>query len=111
MTDAEATAAMGPVRSVSALVNYQDGAVVSRTVVKKGAGTVTVFAFDAGQALSEHTVPHDALVHVVDGEAEITISGTPHRVGAGEMIVMPANEPHGVTATKRFKMVLTMIRA
>jgi quercetin dioxygenase-like cupin family protein len=95
---------------LSALVDYQDGAVVSRTLVKKSAGSVTVFAFDEGQDLSEHTVPHDALVHVIDGEAAITISGTTHQVRAGEMIVLPASQPHAVGATKRFKMVLTMIR-
>lgn len=84
---------------------------MSRTVLKKGAGTVTVFAFDEGQELSEHTVPHDALVHVLDGETEISISGKWHKVKAGEMIIMPASQPHGVKASKRFKMVLTMMRS
>jgi quercetin dioxygenase-like cupin family protein len=96
--------------SVADLVNYQDGAVVSRTLVKKEKGTVTVFAFDRDQALSEHTVPHDALVQVIDGEAEITVGGTPHVVNAGEMIMMPGNVPHAVKATARFKMILTMLR-
>jgi len=95
---------------VAGLVDYQDGAVVSRTLVKKDKGTVTVFAFDQDQALSEHTVPHDALVQVIDGEAEITVGGTPHAVGAGEMIMMPGNVPHAVKATARFKMILTMLR-
>jgi quercetin dioxygenase-like cupin family protein len=93
------------------LVGYQDGAVVSRTIVKQKTGTVTLFAFDAGQELSEHTAPFDALVEVIDGQAEVTIAGTPHRVGAGEMIIMPANQPHAVKALARFKMVLTMIRS
>jgi len=97
-------------RVLSELVDYQDGAVVSKTVVKKNTGSVTVFAFDAGQSLSEHTVPHDALVQVVDGRAEITIAGVVHDVDTGEIIVMPANQPHAVRAEQRFKMVLTMIR-
>jgi quercetin dioxygenase-like cupin family protein len=95
---------------VDKLVDYQDGAVVSRTLVKKDKGTVTVFAFDQDQALSEHTVPHDALVQVIDGEAEITIGGTPHAVRAGEMVLMPGDVPHAVKATARFKMILTMLR-
>ena len=95
---------------VSGLVDYQEGAVVSRTLVKKDKGTVTVFAFDQDQALSEHTVPHDALVQVIDGQAEITVGGAPHAVKAGEMIMMPGNVPHAVKATDRFKMILTMLR-
>jgi quercetin dioxygenase-like cupin family protein len=93
------------------LVSYQDGAVVSRIVVKRETGNVTLFAFDAGQELSEHTAPYDALVHVLDGEAAITIAGRPHRVGAGEMILMPAHQPHALKAVSRFKMLLTMIRS
>jgi quercetin dioxygenase-like cupin family protein len=93
------------------LVAYQDGAVVSRVVLKKGTGNVTVFAFDEGQGLSEHTTPFDALVQVLDGRAEITVGGTPHDLVAGGMIVMPANVPHALKATQRFKMALTMIRA
>ena len=93
------------------MVGYQDGAVVSRTVLKQPAGNVTLFAFDAGQELSEHTAPYDALVQVLDGEAEITIAGRPHRLRAGDMIVMPANQPHAVKAASRFKMMLTMIRS
>ena len=92
------------------MVGYQDGAVVSRTVLKQPAGNVTLFAFDMGQELSEHTAPYDALVQVLDGEAEITIAGRPHRLRAGDMIVMPANQPHAVKAASRFKMMLTMIR-
>ena len=93
------------------LVSYQEGAVVSRVVVKREAGNVTLFAFDAGQELTEHTAPYDALVHVLDGEAAITVSGRPHRVRAGEMILMPAHEPHALQAPSRFKMMLTMIRS
>ncbi|MBI1928396.1 cupin domain-containing protein [Candidatus Poribacteria bacterium] len=92
------------------LVDYQDGAVVSRTIVKRKTGTVTLFAFDEGEELSEHTAPFDALVHGLDGEAEITIAGKPFLVKAGELIIMPANEPHALKAVKRFKMLLVMIR-
>ena len=84
---------------------------VSREVLKKGTGTVTVFAFDAGQGLSEHTAPFDALVHVLDGEAEITIAGTARTVRAGDIIIMPANKPHALSAVQRFKMMLIMIRS
>ncbi len=93
------------------LVTYQDGAVVSRTILKKEAGNVTLFAFDRGQALSEHTVPYDALVHVVDGRAEITVGGKPNTLARGDVIVMPANVPHAVKAPERFKMLLIMLRA
>lgn len=93
------------------LASYQEGAVVSREVHKKPSGSVTHFAFDTGEGLSEHTAPFDALVQVIDGESEITISGTPHRVQAGEMILMPAGQPHALQAVKRFKMVLIMIRS
>jgi len=93
------------------LVDYQSGSVVSRTLIKKETGTVTVFAFDAGEGLSEHTAPFDALVHVIDGEAEITIAGEPHQVKEGEMILLPANKPHALKAEKRFKMVLVMIKS
>ncbi|MFP4164787.1 MAG: cupin domain-containing protein [Chitinispirillaceae bacterium] len=97
--------------SYADLVNYQDGAVVSRTVIDYDAGTVTVFAFDEHQSLSEHTAPFDALVEVIDGEANITIKGAEHVVKTGEQIIMPASVPHAVFAPKRFKMVLVMIRA
>ncbi|MTI85473.1 MAG: cupin domain-containing protein [Firmicutes bacterium] len=93
------------------LVNYQEGSVVSRTLIDKKAGTVTLFAFDQGQALSEHTAPYDALVNIIDGEAEIIISGNEHKVKSGEMIIMPADEPHALRATEKFKMVLVMIRS
>jgi quercetin dioxygenase-like cupin family protein len=93
------------------LIEYQEGSVVSRTIIDKKAGTVTLFAFDEGEGLSEHTTPYDALVYIVDGEAEVTISGRPLLVKEGEMVVMPANKPHALRAVKRFKMVLTMIRS
>ena len=93
------------------LVSYQAGAVVSRTIVNQKTGTVTLFAFDAGEALSEHTAPYDALAQALDGEAEITIAGQPFQLNAGEMIIMPANQPHAVKAVKNFKMMLTMIRS
>lgn len=93
------------------LVAYQDDSIVSRTLVDRDAGTVTLFAFDEGQGLSEHTTPFDALVHLLDGEAEITISGKDYRVKEGEIIIMPANEPHAVLAVKKFKMMLTMVRS
>lgn len=93
------------------MVQYQPGTVVSRTILDKKMGTVTLFAFDQGQGLSEHTAPFDAMVCVIDGEAEIVIEGRPHGVKAGEMILMPANHPHAVRATQRFKMLLVMIRS
>ena len=92
-------------------VNYQDGAVVSREILKRPTGNVTLFAFDAGEGLSEHTAPFDALVQVLEGEAEIMVSGQPHRVQGGEMILLPAGQPHALKAVKRFKMMLTMIRS
>jgi quercetin dioxygenase-like cupin family protein len=96
--------------NVLELVTYQTGAVVSREIMKKQTGTVTVFAFDKGQGLSEHSAPFDALVQVLDGIAEIAIGGVPHRVGRDEMILMPANVPHAVKAVERMKMLLVMIR-
>ena len=92
------------------LLDYQSAAIVSRTILKTPAASVTLFAFDTGQALSEHTAPFDALVQVLDGVAEITVSGEGHTVAAGETILMPADEPHAVAAAERFKMLLTMIR-
>ena len=92
------------------LLAYQEGAIVSRILSKTPSGSVTLFAFDAEQVLSEHTTPFDALVHVLDGKAEITIGGTPHRLAAGELILMPAGIPHALRAPTPFKMVLTMLR-
>ena len=93
------------------LVDYQDGSVVSREIISKKTGTVTLFAFDKGQGLSEHTAPFDALVYLLDGEAEIVISGKPLRLKQGEIVIMPANQPHALKAIERFKMILTMIRS
>jgi len=93
------------------LVEYQDGAVVSRALITKKEGTVTVFSFDKDQGLSEHTAPFDAMVQILDGKTSITISGVEYILEKGEMIIMPANEPHGLKALTPFKMLLTMIRA
>jgi len=101
----------GEVAKAAELVNYQDGSIVSREIVKKSTGNVTIFAFDEGQGLSEHTAPFDALVHVLEGETEISIAGQPHLLHCGEMILMPAQQPHALKALKRFKMILTMIRS
>jgi quercetin dioxygenase-like cupin family protein len=93
------------------MIDYQEASVVSRTLIDKKAGTVTLFAFDERQGLSEHTAPYDALVEIIDGEAEVTISGKKNHLKAGEMIIMPANQPHSLKATAKFKMLLTMIRS
>jgi len=92
------------------LLDYQGGSVVSRTLVKKPTGTMTLFAFDEGEGLSEHSTPHDAVVQVLDGTVEITIGGAPNRVSAGEGLLLPASIPHALTAVTPFKMLLTMIR-
>ncbi len=102
---------IGEVNDVSSLAAYQPASVVSRTLIKSKAGTVTTFAFDAGQELSEHTAPFDALVHVIDGQGEFAIDGKPHVVAAGQLLLLPANRPHAVRAKQQFKMILTMIRA
>ncbi len=99
------------VLNLADLVSYQDGSVVSRQITKAEGGNVTLFAFDEGQELSEHSAPFDALLHVLDGETEVRISGHPYHLEVGDVIVLPANEPHAVKAGKRFKMLLTMIRA
>jgi quercetin dioxygenase-like cupin family protein len=96
--------------NLTSLIAYQDGAVVSRTIIDKTAGTVTLFAFDQNQGLSEHTAPYDALVQILEGEAEITISGKPIQLKQGEATIMPANKPHALTAKTKFKMLLTMIK-
>ncbi len=98
------------VADTAELIKYQTGAIVSRTLIKKPTGTVTLFAFDAGQEFSEHTAPFDALVYVLDGETEITIAGKPLRLTAGQMVVMPAGKPHAVKAVEPFKMMLIMIK-
>jgi quercetin dioxygenase-like cupin family protein len=96
---------------LAGLVAYQGDSVVSTTLIEKKTGTVTLFAFDQGQGLSEHTAPFDAMVCVLDGAAEITIAGNPMIVRQGEMLVMPANKPHALKAVERFKMMLIMIKA
>ncbi len=96
---------------LASLAAYQAGAIVSRTLAERPGGTVTLFAFDAGQGLSEHTAPFDAVLIVLEGRAEVTIAGKSHALAAGEMIVMPANKPHAVSAGERFKMLLVMIRS
>ncbi len=98
-----------PVR-LKELVNYQEGAVVSRTIIDKKTGTVTLFAFDKEQGLSEHTAPFDALVYIIEGEVDVIISGKSYHLKEGEMIIMPANQPHALRAVERFKMILIMIR-
>jgi quercetin dioxygenase-like cupin family protein len=100
----------GMPHNIGDLVDYREGSIVSRTLVDDTSGIVTLFAFDQGQRLSEHTSPYDALVHILDGACEITISGETHTVCAGELIIMPADSPHAVSATQPFKMMLVMIR-
>lgn len=100
----------GEALELSSLVAYQEGAIVSRTLAKRNGGTVTLFAFDAEQALSEHSVPFDAIVQVLDGDAELTIGGNKVSARAGQTVLMPANIPHAVYAPKRFKMLLVMVR-
>jgi quercetin dioxygenase-like cupin family protein len=102
--------AQTPQANLKEMIEYQQDSVVSKTIIDKKAGTVTLFAFDEKQGLSEHMAPYDALVQIVDGEADVTISGKTYQVKEGEMIVMPANHPHALKAVTRFKMLLTMIR-
>jgi len=97
--------------NVEDLLDYQEGAVVSREIIRKETGTVTIFAFDKGEGLSEHTAPFDAMVQIIDGKAEITISGKKNILEKGDMIIMPANEPHALHALEQYKMILTMIRS
>ncbi len=96
---------------LSELVDYQDGSIVSKEIIKNEKGTITLFAFDKGQGLSEHTAPFDALVYNFDGKAEVIIEGKPHSLGVGEIIIMPANKPHALKAIERFKMLLVMVRS
>lgn len=102
---------IGNVLKVEDLIEYQDGSVVSREIIRKDTGTVTIFAFDKGEGLSEHTAPFDAMVQIIDGKAEITISGQKNVLEKGDMIIMPANEPHALKALEKYKMILTMIRS
>jgi quercetin dioxygenase-like cupin family protein len=99
------------VSKLDSLIHYQQGSVVSRTLIDKKTGTITLFAFDENQGLSEHTAPYDALVYVIDGEVEMTISGEPLRLKKGDMTIIPANKPHALTAKTKFKMLLTMIKS
>lgn len=101
---------VGNALSLNNLIAYQPGAVVSRTLINKKAGTVTLFSFDEEQSLSEHTAPFDALVYVIDGEAEVIIGGLPHQLNIGDVIIMPGGVPHAVKANKKFKMLLVMIK-
>jgi quercetin dioxygenase-like cupin family protein len=101
----------GKTLNVKELIDYADDSIVSRALVGNSAGTVTLFAFDAGQGLSEHTAPFDALIQVLDGEGVFTVGGKVRRVEAGQVLLMPAHVPHAVKAKKRFKMLLTMLRA
>lgn len=103
--------APGQKTSLASLVSYQPGSVVSRTLIDRKAGTVTLFAFDEGEGLSEHTAPYDALLHLLEGEAEVTIAGNKSHLELGHVIILPAGSPHAVRASKRFKMLLTMIRS
>jgi quercetin dioxygenase-like cupin family protein len=105
------TAPKSEILNLASMVDYQTGAVVSRQITKSDSGNVTLFAFDEGQELSEHTAPYDALVHVLEGQAEIRISGKPYLLETGQAIIMPADQPHALKAVKKFKMLLTMIRA
>jgi quercetin dioxygenase-like cupin family protein len=96
---------------LAALAEYAEGSIVSRTIAENRAGTLTLFAFDRGQGLSEHSAPFDAIVHVLDGEAQLRIGGRPRRARAGQIVIMPADVPHSVRARRRFKMLLIMLRA
>jgi quercetin dioxygenase-like cupin family protein len=114
MTDQRGTPSEMPAAVSLAALNladYQEGSVVSRSLLKRSGGTITFFAFDAGQGLSEHTAPFDAVVHILEGEAEIAIGGKAVTVAAGQIVLMPANQPHALSALTSFKMVLTMVRA
>ena len=103
-------ACVGNGQNLTDLIEYAADSVVSKTILDKTAGTITLFAFDKGQKLSEHTAPYDAVVQVLDGRAQLTIGGQDKQVSAGQIIIMPANVPHAVTAVQKFKMLLTMIR-
>ncbi|MEI6293204.1 MAG: cupin domain-containing protein [Methanomicrobiales archaeon] len=111
MTTSNTGELIGKLLEPADLISYQDGAVVSRTIVLQKSGTITLFAFDAGEGLSEHTAPFDAVLQVLEGEVEITISGEQFHLEQGQMIIMPANRPHALNALTKFKMILTMIHA
>ncbi len=107
---ANASFATGTIFNLSQQIEYSEGGIISKQVLKNQAGNVTLFSFDRGQGLSEHTAPFDALVQIIDGKAGVTIGGTPHALEAGQIIIMPANITHAVYATEKFKMLLTMIK-
>jgi len=111
MDSSNAEVEQGQACKLVEMIDYQDKTIVSRTLIKKPTGTVTLFAFDGDEGLSEHTAPFDALLYVLDGQAEITISGQAHTVCAGEIITLPVGKPHSVRALSRFKMLLTMVRS
>ena len=111
MTEKEDNAGISKVQDLMDLVNYQDGAVVSREIIRKNTGTVTLFAFSKGQGLSEHTAPFDAFVYIVEGEVEILISGSTHYLNQAKFVILPANEPHALRALSNFKMLLVMIKS
>lgn len=111
MAEKENTNSPPKVQRLNDLVNYQDGSVVSREIIRKSTGTVTLFAFDEVQGLSEHTAPFDALVYVVDGVVEVSISGKSYRLNQGEFVILPADEPHSLKALSKFKMLLVMIKS
>jgi quercetin dioxygenase-like cupin family protein len=98
------------IKNLEEMVAYQGQAVVSKEIIKKESGTVTLFSFDQGQGLSEHTAPFDAMVYVLDGQAKVNISGVDHEVSKGQMIIMPANQPHSLSAEQKFKMLLVLIK-
>lgn len=104
-------ACLGQTRNLAELVQYSDDSIVSKTILDKPVGTITLFAFDKGQSLSEHTTPYDAVVQILEGRAKLTIGGEDVKVSAGQIIIMPGNVPHDVVAEEKFKMLLTMIRA
>ncbi len=104
-------ALIGNVSTLASLLDYQNGAVVSKAILDRDVGTITIFSFDNGEGLSEHTAPFDALAYSIEGTAEITISGTPHQLTAGQIIIMPAGEPHTLRALTKYKMMLVMIRS
>lgn len=106
-----ATAPKAEVLQLLSMVDYKDGSVVSQQITMADAGTVTLFAFDEGKSLAEHTSPFDALVHILEGEAELTLSGKSYTLKKGDAIIMPGGSPHALMATKKFKMILTMIRS
>lgn len=111
MSKKESSKLAAKASNLSGLIDYQEGSVVSRTIIDKKTGTVTLFAFDENQGLSEHTAPYDALVYVIEGEVGVTVSGKPFKLKEGEVTIMPANEPHALTAKTKFKMLLTMIKS